>query len=347
MTTTDALHERVGVLLVNTGTPTEPTPQAVKKYLGKFLSDPRICPMNPIAWKILLHCVILRKRSKASAAKYQQIWTPEGSPFQIDHMKLTAALSRHYVERGQEVHVECAMSHSEPSIVDGLCELRAAACDRLIILPLYPQSAYSTTGAVKDGVKRAFASMHWDVPHVVIDNYHDNVAYTDAIAAQILEAGFDPESNDTLLFSYHSIPIIDIEHGDTYELQVGASSLQIASEVGIARKQWTIAYQCRFDKGREWLKPYVSDTLTRLAKAGSGRVFFVCPNFAVDCLETLYDVGKVLEPFYRETAASAGRTIVDGDFVYVPCLNASERHVMVLADVLKPYIEGEMDDSLN
>lgn len=330
---------RCGVLLVNTGTPAEPKPRAVRKYLAKFLSDPRIVPMNRVGWWFILHLFILPKRGRASAEKYAKIWTDEGSPFTIAHQKLEVGLQAAFDEEGLDTLVRCGMSYSEPFVLDCIREFKAAGCTRLVVLPLYPQSALSTTASVSDSVKRALKKTRWNVPYDFIDNYHDDPTYVRAIAASLTHAGFDPESNDKVLFSYHSIPLIDIENGDTYELQTGASSLQIAGELGLDRNRWTIGYQCRFDKSREWLSPYTRDVLARWAEADVGRVFFICPNFAVDCLETIYDIDHELKPFYLDCIKKAGRTPEPDCFTYVPCLDRSRAHLKVLSDVLRPHIQ--------
>lgn len=331
--------KRCGVLLVNTGTPAEPRPRAVRAYLSRFLMDKRIVPMNRFCWRIILHLFILPRRGRASAEKYAKIWTDEGSPFAAAHREIQAGLEEALRAEGRNAVVRCAMNYSDPSIASCLREMREAGCSRLVVLPLYPQSAHSTTGSVSDGVEDALARLGWNVPRSLIDNYHDNPAYIRAIAASIEQAGFDPSSDDRLLFSFHSIPLADIEAGDTYELQTGASSLQVASDLGIDRNRWTIGYQCRFDKGREWLKPFSRETLARWAEAGAGRVFLVCPNFAVDCLETLYDVEHELKPFYFDHVRKTGREPDEGEFVYVPCLDRSRAHLRVLADVLRPHLE--------
>ena len=336
--------KRSGVLLVNTGTPAVPKPRAVRKYLAKFLMDKRIAPMNRAGWWFVLHLFILPKRGRASAEKYQKIWTDEGSPFTIAHQKLEAGLGAAFEDEGLDVAVRCAMSYSDPSVLDCVRELKGAGCTRLIVLPLYPQSAYSTTGSVSDSVERALKKARWDVPCDFVDNYHDDPTYIRAIAASIEHAGFKVDSDDKVLFSYHSIPLVDIEAGDTYELQTGATSLQVASELGIDRNRWTIGYQCRFDKGREWLSPYTRDVLTRWAETGVGRVFFICPNFAVDCLETLYDIDHELKPFYFDQIKQAGRTPGEESFTYVPCLDRSRAHLRVLSDVLRPHIEEGSHD---
>lgn len=303
--------------------------------------DKRIAPMNRVGWWFILHLCILPKRGRASAEKYQAIWTDEGSPFTIAHNRLESGLAALFEEEGLPAKVCCAMSYSEPTVQQCMRKLKDAGCTHLVVLPLYPQSAYSTTGSVSDSVKRALRKLHWSIPCDFIDNYHENPTYIRAIAASIKHAGFEVNSDDRLLFSFHSIPLIDIEAGDTYELQTGASSLQIASELGLDRTRWTIGYQCQFDKGREWLKPFSRETLTRWAEAGAGRVFFICPNFAVDCLETLYDIDHELKPFYFDQMRSAGRTPTEESFIYVPCLDRSKAHLKVLADVVRPYLKEE------
>ena len=333
--------KRVGILLVNTGTPHAPKPRAVRRYLRKFLMDKRIAPMNRAVWWFILHFCILPKRSKASAAKYREIWTDEGAPFLLTHEKLVRGLQDHLDKREIDARVALGMSYGEPSIVRGVRELQKLGCERLVVLPLYPQSAFCTTEAVKDGVKRAVRKTHWRGGVTIVDDYHDNPRYVRAIAASVENAGFDVQGNDRLLFSYHSIPLKDIEAGDTYELQTGATSVMVASELGLERNRWTIAYQCRFDKGREWLEPFTQNALTRWAGAGEGRVFVVCPNFAVDCLETTYDICKHMKGVYHDAARKAHVGSVPYSFTYVPCLNAAKVHLRVIVDVLAPYIMEE------
>jgi ferrochelatase len=319
-----------------------------------------------------VHLCILPARSRKSAEKYRLIWTDEGSPFLVAHERLATALqaafdeaaipgeafgmagsqedgSRSAAQRHKgsspsgrrlfEVKVACGMSYGEPGIRTALRTLRDAGCDKVLVLPLYPQSAHSTTGAVHDAVERSLRKLGWEAPFHLIDNYHDNPSYIRALAASLAHKGFGEQAGDRVLFSYHSIPLKDIEAGDKYELQCDASSLQIASELGIERKLWTIAYQCRFDKGRTWLGPFVDSVLERWAEAGVGRVFMVCPGFSVDCLETLYDVEYDVRPAYEQACALRGSPLAEGGFVYVPCLGRTKAHVKVLYDVLMPFIE--------
>lgn len=296
--------------------------------------------MNPLGWWFILHLFILPARGKASARKYQAIWTDEGSPLTVAHDKLNRGVQRAYDEQGAPVIVRTAMSYSEPFIPSQLEQLRESGCTRLVVLPLYPQSAHSTTGAVKDGLDRALRKLSWDVECDVVEQYSEDALYVKAVAALIRNAGFGEQPGDRLLFAYHSIPLNDIENGDTYELQTGATSLAVASELGLDRKDWTIGYQCRFDKGREWLGPFTKDVLARWAANGQGRVFMVCPNFAVDCLETLYDIGCELRPYYEGLVRESGRDYQSQPLIAVPCLNATKAHVSVIQHVLAPYMSS-------
>lgn len=307
-----AAPRKVGVIIANTGTPEAPTRKAVKKYLSQFLMDPRICPMPRPVWWTLLHTHILGKRSRASAEKYEKIWTEEGSPLIAITTSLESGLNEYYADRGLPVMVRAGMSYGKPQIKRVVKELKEAGCTELVVLPMYPQSAFSTTGSVSDGVEKAVRRARFKGDVCLIDGYGENATYVRAVAASIRNAGFSEESGDRLLFSFHSIPLKDIEAGDTYELQTGATSLAVAGELGLDRRSWTISYQSRFDKGRTWLSPFTRPTLVRLAQAAEpgSRLFMVCPNFAVDCLETLYDIPAELEPVYR--AALAGE-YVDAD----------------------------------
>ena len=365
-------HTTYGVFIANTGTPDEPEPDAVRVYLKRFLSHPRIRPMNNPLWDFILNAFILPKRGIASAEKYRTIWTDEGSPFSIEHAKLQNNLEGYLDRRlkgdGCSAIIRQAMSFGAPLIRDAVAELRDLGCDRLIVLPLYPQSAHSTTLAVKDDVEKTLNEIGWSVPCDFVDNYHDDAAYIEALADTVRAAGFDasPESKDLLLMSYHSIPVRDIEAGDTYDKQTRKTSELIAETLGLRDDAWTIGYQCRFDKSRSWLEPFTKDVLAKLADdgvgsregrddagergereggcerggngGGGGRLFYMCPNFAVDCLETLYDIDHELKPFYLEKAEAAGHPVSDDGFRYVPCLNSSDAHVAALAGVIMKHL---------
>lgn len=220
-----AAPRKVGIIIANTGTPEAPTRKAVKKYLSQFLMDPRICPMPRPVWWTLLHTTILRKRSRASAEKYQKIWTEEGSPLVAITASLERGLNDYYAEQGLPVVVRAGMSYGKPSLKRAVKELKEEGCTELVVLPMYPQSAFSTTGSVGDGVAKAVRRARFKGDVRLVDGYGEDATYVRAVAASIRNAGFSEESGDRLLFSFHSIPLKDIEAGDTYELQTGARVL--------------------------------------------------------------------------------------------------------------------------
>ena len=335
----DTSKHHYGVLLVNTGTPDEPTPEAVKTYLEAFLMDERIMPMNRYAWWVILHAFILPRRSVASAKKYATIWTPEGSPFTLGHQWIAEHMPARLAETHQNVSLRVAMSYSHPFVNDMLAELREEGCDKLIVLPLYPQSASSTTGSVSDGVERGLKALNWDVPVEVIDNYHNNPLYIKAIADTVRNSDFKFDSDERLLFSFHSIPLNDIKKGDTYPEQVQETCRLIAEELGLPENRWAVGFQCRFDKSREWLSPFSRYILADWAYEPPSKVYMLCPNFVVDCLETFYDVGSILKPWYQEQLSSHNNLADDSVMGYIPCVGGSETQLDILESVLAPYLQ--------
>lgn len=325
-----------GIVIVNTGSPDNPSPEAVGEYLERFLSHPRIVPMNEKAWSIIRRLFIIPSRSKESAKKYEVIWTDEGFTFTRDHDLLAKKVARALAGRGEKAAVAFAMSFGKPDIETVLGKLRDAGCDSLAVLPLYPQNAYSQAYIVADQVRDALASLEWDVDCAIIGDYSTNETYLKALADSIRDAGFDPSRGDRLLMAFHSIPRVDVENGDTYAATTKATCLALARSLSIPDKQWVQGFQSRFDKGRKWLDPFVPQILEAWAKEGfDGRLFFVCPNFSVDCLETHYDVELVLRFKWYELLEKNDIDLFDDSFVYVPCLGASDAHVEVILDVLE------------
>lgn len=334
-----------GLILANTGTPSAPTPRAVRAYLAKFLGSRRICPTNPALWWLIVHLAIIPKRARTSAERYRSVWTANGAPLSVAHSRLEPALQRAFDDAGRHVVVATGMSAGEPSMTRALRRLREAGAIDATVLPLFPQSAYSTTGVVSDELERARRKTRFKGEVQLIDSYAHAPVYASALAALVRRSGFDVEGDDKLLMSYHSIPHTDVEAGDTYELQVGASSLAIANALGLSRDRWTIGYQSRFDERRDWLGPSTRQVVDRMAQASTGRLFVLCPGFAVDCLETLLDIDRELRDYYfeRVEAAHGAAERAARDFVYVPCLGATKAHGKVLFDVAVRSIfeEGE------
>ncbi len=355
------LHQvhRLGVVLINTGSPDAPTPEAVRAYLETFLMDDHIRPLPKPFWRAILNHMILPKRSVASAEKYRSIWTDEGSPLVATGSSLAAKVEV-LLQQGWEASSYCvrdlegqkgvtdpfscvagaahevlpplarqAMLYGSPSLRDTLAELRDAGCSELVIIPLYPQSAFSTTAAALDGAYRALDKLDWSPRVLTVESYGMNVAYLDAVAASISSAGYNPAS-DYLLLSFHAVPLPDIDRGDTYSQQVGASSQEIARRLGAASGTWGIAYQSPFEDGRRWTGPFTKRVIAQVAHESTRRLVVCCPGFSVDCLETLYDVEQVFRGLFLEARGSQ----LGDDFLYVPCLDDADEHARMLAHVV-------------
>lgn len=326
---------RTGVLLINTGSPAAPTETAVRSYLEQFLMDDRIRPLPAPVWKVILQHMILPRRSAASAKKYAAIWTSAGSPLIAGCRALATRVEQELHEGGggddfaAKILVRAAMMYGEPGIDGALEEFRAAGCDRIVALPLYPQSAYSTTAAALDALGRALAQMTWSPQVIPVESYGDDAAYLDAVAATIRAAGFDA-ARDHLLLSFHAVPLPDVDAGDTYPAQARATVRALADRLGVAEDAWTLAYQSPFEDGRRWTGPNTARTMRDLARSDARRLMVVCPGFAVDCLETLYDIEQVMRADYQD--ACGGDT---HGLVYVPCLNDSAAHAAALAGVIR------------
>lgn len=311
-----------GIIIANTGTPAAPTPDAVRSYLSEFLSDPRICPINPAAWKLILHAFILPRRSRTSAAKYQRIWTEQGSPL-LANMALLASK----LEAGMgDAPVRVAMSYGSPSMTEALRELRAAGCSQLTVIPLYPQGAFSTTKVIEDKLQGALDRLGWSPDLAFVEGYCDHDLYLDAIADSVRDAGF--ADGDALLVTFHSIPMKDVNAGDSYADQAKATAQAVADRLELSPDRWRVGFQSRFDS-RAWVGPFTAEVLGQL-HVGDGRLFVVAPNFAIDCLETFYDIDEVMR---REWVEGTGGKRPDA-FVYVPCLNDSDAHVRLLSALI-------------
>lgn len=326
---------KVGVLLANTGSPDAPTPEAVSAYLSEFLTDEHIMPMNPHVWKLILHAFILPARSKKSAAKYALIWTDKGSPLTVTMGSLARKLEEELLSRGFEVVVKSCASYGSPSIEDALQTCVNEGCDKVLVVPLYPQSAYSTTCVVEDRARAtmgalqmmdASSSLACSLPTLhVAPPYYTNPLYISALVQCVQDAGFGTQPGDKLLFAFHSVPRCDLDAGDTYDKQVKETIRAVVDKLGLVEDDWALGFQCRFDKRRTWLNPFVSEAITTLeSKNPIGRLFVIAPNFSIDCLETFYDIEIEL----REQFC----THHSGEFIYIPCLNDSQAQVALLAD---------------
>jgi len=302
-----------GLLLVNLGTPDAPTAGAVRRYLREFLSDPRVVQLPRIVWLPILYFLVLPFRPSKSARKYASIWKPEGSPLRIYHER-QAQLLRGYLGQklGKQVPVVAAMRYGKPSIAAGLEELRQAGCDRLLVIPMYPQYAQSTTASTEDAIAKALKRWRPAPTLKIVKDFHDHTAYVKAVAKNVNDYWMKTGRPDRLVMSFHGIPKKVSDAGDPYAAQCRESARLIATELGWNDGRAIVTFQSRFGAA-EWLQPYTDATLKQLGKDGVGRVDVVCPGFAADCLETLEEIAQL----GREQFLEAGGK----EFHYIPSTN--------------------------
>lgn len=331
---------RIGLMLANLGTPDDPSPRAVRRYLAEFLSDPRVIEMPRLLWWLILHGIILRVRPKRSAHAYGKIWTDEGSPLLLESRALTDALRQRLQRRlDDQVSVALAMTYGQPSIPQALEQFRRDNVQQLLVLPLYPQYSATSTAPIFDRVVSELAQWRFIPELRFINQYWQEDHYISAVADSIAEF-WRNHRRSHLLFSFHSIPRRYFLAGDPYHCFCQATARRVATKLDLKESEWSLGFQSRFGR-EEWLKPYVDLLLDDYAKQGPREVTVVCPGFATDCLETLEEINMQ----NREAFLAAGGT----SFEYVPCLNASEAHVDLLEQlVLKhasgwPQIEGPAD----
>lgn len=327
---------KTAVLLVNLGTPEEPTRAAVRRYLSQFLSDPRIVELPRLAWLPLLHGIVLNVRSGRSARKYARIWSQEGSPLRV-HTEKQAKLLHGYLggQMREPLLIEYAMRYGRPSIAEVLSRLKGLGCDRILVLPLFPQYSASATASVFDEIARHLARVR-NVPEVrTIKHFHDHPAYIRALADSVREHWHSSGRPDKLLFSFHGVPRASLDRGDPYHCECQKTARLLASELGLEDGYWQITFQSRFGAAR-WLEPYTAATLAELGRRRLRRVDVLCPGFVSDCLETLEEIGIEGQRIFL----SAG----GGEFQLLPCLNERDDWIRALAAVALGHLWDWADE---
>ncbi len=326
------LPESTGVLLVNLGTPDEPTTGAVRRFLRTFLWDPRVVEYPRLLWWMILNLIILVIRPSRSAAAYQKIWTDQGSPLLIHSQAVTAKIRERLQSISDApVQVELAMTYGEPSVADAVKQLIANGSRRIITLPMYPQYSGTTTAAVFDAVTRELGKYRWVPESRFINNYHDAPGYIDALAASVRESWASNGRGDKLLMSFHGIPESSLFKGDPYHCHCHKTARLLASALGLGEDEWVISFQSRV--GREkWLSPYTDETVRELGALGLSRIDVVCPGFATDCLETLEEIAIQNAEFF---VGAGGKSLH-----YIPSLNARNDHADFLATLISQHAGG-------
>lgn len=314
---------RIGVLLVNLGTPDAPDTSATRRYLAEFLSDPRVVEIPRLLWLLILHGVILRVRPKKSAALYQSIWTSEGSPLLVISKQQQAAIQQ---QLGDGYSVKLGMRYGNPSIASAMQELQKEGVRKIIVLPLYPQYAGPTTGSSFDAVAKELNHWRW-VPELhFINNYCDHPLYIDALANSVREHIEKNGVPQKIIFSYHGMPKRFLTAGDPYFCFCQKTTRLVQEKLQLDKNICITSFQSRFGKA-EWLKPYTNETLENLPKEGIKNIAILSPAFSADCLETLEEL--MVENRHAFLHAGGEK------YEYITALNDRADHIDALVAVLK------------
>ena len=324
---------RIGVLLVNLGTPDTANAAGVRVYLKEFLSDPRVIEDQGLLWKVVLNGIILRRRPKIKARDYQKIWNDENneSPLKTITRAQAAKLAEAIADR-KHVVVDWAMRYGNPSIRSRIEALTAQGCDRLLLMPLYPQYSAATSATVCDEAFRVLTRLRAQPTLRVTPPYYDEPTYIEALAVSI-EAHLStlPFKPEMILASYHGMPKSYVDAGDPYPVQCAATTDALRRRLGLAADKLLMTFQSRFGNA-EWLQPYTDKTVERLAKEGLKRLAVVMPGFAADCLETLEEIAGENAEIFRHNGGEA--------FSAIPCLNDSEPGMDVIRQLVLRELQG-------
>ncbi|MFN0045797.1 MAG: ferrochelatase [Sphingorhabdus sp.] len=322
----DVPQPKVGILLVNLGTPDAPTAPAVKRYLKQFLSDRRVVEIPPLIWQPILRGIILNTRPQKSAKAYAKVWTESGSPLAFFTIAQCKALG---LRMQGAADVRYAMRYGNPSVSDQLAAMKAAGCNRILIAPLYPQYSGATTGTVLDEAYAALTKMRWHPALRTLPPYHDDPVYIDAlkksIEGSLAQLDFIP---DTLVISFHGMPERTLQLGDPYHCHCQKTARLLSEAMG---RELVVSFQSRFGRAK-WLEPATDDTIMQLARTGQKTIAIFAPGFSVDCLETLEELAIQ----GREQFEEAGGT----HFAYLPCLNDSAVGMDMLETVIRREVSG-------
>lgn len=314
---------KIGILLINTGTPDAPTPNAVRRYLREFLSDKRIVQLPRIIWLPILYGLVLTVRPSRSAKLYQKIWTPEGSPMRVIMQQLVTHLQN---KLGNEYCIEMGMNYGNPSIQSALEKLKQQQVDEIIVLPLFPQYSHTTTASTYDRVKKFVNKWLKNIKLTSIKTYANHPDYISALAKRIQTFWDANGKSEHLLISFHGIPERFVAGGDPYAKECEQTASLLAKELNLSPSEWTLCYQSQFGYDK-WLKPSTQALFVELPQKEIKNIDIVCPGFSVDCLETLEEIaiqGK--ETFF----AAGGQT-----FRYIPALNDGDEQVGMLEKIIR------------
>lgn len=330
---------KVGILLANLGTPDAPTAKALRPYLKQFLMDRRVVEIPRFIWWWILNGIILTIRPKKSAEKYAQVWTDEGSPLLVHSQNQTQLFSGYLAQKVKSPFaVELGMSYGNPSMKSAIEKLKAQHCNKILVFPLYPQYAASSTAASLDAVWHTLLKMR-NVPAIrTIRHYHNHPAYIKALAANISAYWMINGKPERLIMSFHGVPKVHLMKGDPYHCECHQTARLLAESLNLNKDQYQVAFQSRFGK-QEWLKPYLANTLEDFGKAKTKRLDVVCPGFSSDCLETLEEIAIEGKEIFQKNGG--------GEYHYIPALNESDTWIHAMTDIALENLQGWVSTEWN
>lgn len=330
---------KVAVILMNLGTPQQPTTKSVKAFLKEFLSDPRVIEVPRLIWWFILRLIILPFRSPKVAKAYQSIWQQGNSPLRLITLqqveKLQYCLNQ---ELGEEAPLVChAMTYGGPSLSNVVEQLQEKSVDRTILIPLYPQYSATTTGSVYDQVAKIYQNNR-DIPDIeIVKHYYLNPDYIAAMSSSIRQFWQEHGGkSDRLLMSFHGLPQAYVDKGDPYYQQCVKTAENIANTLQLEKNEWEVSFQSRLGRS-QWLQPYTSEVLELWGAEKLPSVDVICPAFSVDCLETLEEISEENRAVFLQAGGK--------DFRYIPCLNDRDDHIEMMKNIVLSRLSGEKNNS--
>ena len=315
-------QEKVGILITNLGTPDNPDPKSLKKYLKQFLSDKRVVDYNRLLWWLILNLIILNVRPKKSAKLYESIWTSEGSPLLVNMQSIVKKLQL----KNEGVHIKLGMRYGNPSIENALNYFKDQNIYKILVLPLYPQAGSPTNSSTFDEISRVLNGWSW-LPNLrFVNGYHDDEDYLLAISKSIKKSTSDCKNIEKIIFSFHGMPVRYLNEGDPYYCFCHKTARLVAEKLNLEGDRYMLSFQSRFGT-EEWLQPYIDEEIVKLAKNGVKNLHIISPGFSVDCLETLEEIKIQYDELFRENGGEK--------LHYIPCLNDHDDHIKLIDKLIK------------
>jgi len=318
-------QEKIGILITNLGTPDNPDPKSLRKYLKQFLSDKRVVDYNRLLWWLILNVIILNVRPRKSAKSYESIWTDKGSPLLVNMQSIVKKLQ----SRNEDVQIQLGMRYGNPSIEEALNHFKNQNIYKILVLPLYPQAGSPTSSSTFDEISRVLHGWPW-LPNLrFINGYHDHEDYITAISNSIKKSTSNCDEIEKIIFSFHGMPVRYLNEGDPYYCFCHKTARLVAERLKLDADKYILSFQSRFGS-EEWLQPYIDDEIIKLAKNGVKKLHIISPGFSVDCLETLEEIKIQYDELFKENGGDS--------LTYIPCLNDHDDHIGLIDKLIKVNI---------